>query len=494
MSDKINFNVIKPIDEARYLTAENASRYRLIMRYFYQNYERLRYWLSKEDVYNYVKGFDLFYDYTLEKCEQDLKSLTEWKNLIAEQDTGRAQSAEEFKNKKFRYMLSEYSIEIERMTINLEKIKGYGGSLEPSLFQRLYENLKKIDGISKSDDLEAVHRWWKDFTSDFENIYHSAIDYIASLQSSNADELMKTDAFLIYKDKLTEYLRGYIKDLQRFSQVIVSLLNKIDKKSLDGIVEKLLLYEENIPRLDRDFDINDVKENILSKWENIVFWFRGNGDEDSEAYRLLEISNEIIRKITMYAARISENRLRTASRKNEYIKLSKIFADIDDIGYAHKLSSVVFGVFHTRHLYGDFDKRTESINESVWDDVPCKFLIRPKTRSYTQSTKTNAIIDRVEEKEMCLKQYLEERHSEIEEISKYIIDGKIVLRELPIIKPFIRTTLLSWISKSLSQPKNIAKSEDGRTYKVSISRNKVITLNCTDGVLEMPDVTIEFLD
>ncbi|MDK2806776.1 MAG: hypothetical protein PWQ94_1940 [Thermoanaerobacterium sp.] len=459
MSDKINFNVIKPIDEARYLTAENASRYRLIMRYFYQNYERLRYWLSKEDVYNYVKGFDLFYDYTLEKCEQDLKSLTEWKNLIAEQDTGRAQSAEEFKNKKFRYMLSEYSIEIERMTINLEKIKGYGGSLEPSLFQRLYENLKKIDDISKSDDLEAVHRWWKDFTSDFENIYHSAIDYIASLQSSNADELMKTDAFLIYKDKLTEYLRGYIKDLQRFSQVIVSLLNKIDKKSLDGIVEKLLLYEENIPRLDRDFDINDVKENILSKWENIVFWFRGNG-----------------------------------SRKNEYIKLSKIFANIDDIGYAHKLSSVVFGVFHTRHLYGDFDKRTESINESVWDDVPCKFLIRPKTRSYTQSTKTNAVIDRTEYKEMCKKQYLEERHSEFEEISKYIIDGKIVLRELPIIKPFIRTTLLSWISKSLSQPKNIAKSEDGRTYKVSISRNKVITLNCTDGVLEMPDVTIEFLD
>lgn len=32
MSDKIDFNVIRPIDEARYLTADNASRYRLIMR------------------------------------------------------------------------------------------------------------------------------------------------------------------------------------------------------------------------------------------------------------------------------------------------------------------------------------------------------------------------------------------------------------------------------------------------------------------------------
>lgn len=35
----------KPIPEASYLTAANADRYRSILRYFYQQHERLRYYL-----------------------------------------------------------------------------------------------------------------------------------------------------------------------------------------------------------------------------------------------------------------------------------------------------------------------------------------------------------------------------------------------------------------------------------------------------------------
>jgi len=131
---KLDIGILKPLDEARYLTAENASRYRLIMRYFYEQYQKFKYWMYKEDVYQYVVQFEMFKDYTMERCEQDLKTLTEWKNLIATQDTSKAATLEEFKNKKFRYQLSPYSIEIERMTIRLEDITGYGGSLEPSLF------------------------------------------------------------------------------------------------------------------------------------------------------------------------------------------------------------------------------------------------------------------------------------------------------------------------------------------------------------------------
>lgn len=99
MEDKLDLNVIKPIEEVKYLSAENASRYRLIMRYFYEQYQKFKYWLYKEDVYEYVSQFDVFSDYTMEKCEQDLKALTEWKNLIATQDTSKASTIDEFKTK-----------------------------------------------------------------------------------------------------------------------------------------------------------------------------------------------------------------------------------------------------------------------------------------------------------------------------------------------------------------------------------------------------------
>ena len=53
MSQKgyLNMELLKPLDEARYLTAENASRYRVIMRFFYEEHQRLRYFMYKEDVY-----------------------------------------------------------------------------------------------------------------------------------------------------------------------------------------------------------------------------------------------------------------------------------------------------------------------------------------------------------------------------------------------------------------------------------------------------------
>ena len=46
----------------------------------------------------------------------------QWKNLIPVQDTAKARTVEEFKTKQFRYQLTEYAVEIERMTIALENL------------------------------------------------------------------------------------------------------------------------------------------------------------------------------------------------------------------------------------------------------------------------------------------------------------------------------------------------------------------------------------
>ena len=47
VSDKL----IKPLTEAKYLNVDNVSRYRCIMRIFFEHYEKLKYWLYQEEVY-----------------------------------------------------------------------------------------------------------------------------------------------------------------------------------------------------------------------------------------------------------------------------------------------------------------------------------------------------------------------------------------------------------------------------------------------------------
>ena len=64
VSDKL----IKPLTEAKYLNADNVSRYRCIMRIFFEHYEKLKYWLYQEEVYEEMIKDPFFADYRPESA------------------------------------------------------------------------------------------------------------------------------------------------------------------------------------------------------------------------------------------------------------------------------------------------------------------------------------------------------------------------------------------------------------------------------------------
>lgn len=47
--------------------------------FFFENYEKLRYWLYQEEVYAQMVQDPFFAEYKLEQCQQDLAMLVEWK-------------------------------------------------------------------------------------------------------------------------------------------------------------------------------------------------------------------------------------------------------------------------------------------------------------------------------------------------------------------------------------------------------------------------------
>ena len=60
---QITDKLTKTLTEVKYLNADNVSRYRCIMRIFFENYEKLKYWLYQEDVYAEMKENEIFADY-----------------------------------------------------------------------------------------------------------------------------------------------------------------------------------------------------------------------------------------------------------------------------------------------------------------------------------------------------------------------------------------------------------------------------------------------
>jgi uncharacterized protein (TIGR02677 family) len=492
--------VFKPVKEASYLTAGNAWRYRAILRFFYQRYERMQHFLLPEEVFRHLKRFPHFRDYTEEQLQQDLSQLVEWNNLVPRQDTGRIQTIEEFKKRKFRYQLTPYTVELERMVMALEKMgDGYGGSLERTLFDRLLQSLLTL---TERDDEgehrvfhwsdERIYRLWQDVANDFHELTRNAMDYIAHLQSEKVEERMKEEAFFAFKEVVIRYLRDFMISLQRTSYRIEGLLEETDADFVRRLAERLADYELSIPRLEERPVREELVERRIGEWEDLKRWFFGDGGQEAELVYLQNATNETIRKITRFAQRLGETVHHMRSRRADYLHLAKWFTSLETLDEAHKLSACVFGVFRTRHLKVEEPKGTESLDVEVWEAPPAPVILKPRITAYRERVKPNAADDHTARKRAVRETYLRRKEEEQRLLAELIRQDRIVLRELPPVKPVVRKTLLSWIAKSMAHPERIGKTETGRPFRLEVASNRIIRLRAEDGVLEMPDIVFHF--
>ncbi|MDO5349749.1 MAG: TIGR02677 family protein [Lachnospiraceae bacterium] len=483
-----------PLIETRYLSVENADRYRSIMRLFYLNYEKMRYWMYQEEVYEALKQSEYFSSYTPEQCQQDLKALTEWKNLMTIQDTRKVASIEEFKNKKFRYQLSEYSVEIERMVIRLENLFVEGASLEPTLLERLRIQLSKLEEISKKDQ-EAVYSWWNDLNHDFVRLNQNYQDYMRELNSVKAEEMMRTREFLLFKDRLIDYLRSFVKSLQMNVGKIEQSIRQAAPSSVHQIISQVTAYELSIPRIDVEVDEEGIRERMEGRWESIRSWFLGNPgtNSGSEAAKVFDTTNEIIRKITRYAARISESSNNGANRREEYHKLAVMFGRCTDMEQAHRLSALVFGIEKPVHLKGDIQRKTESMNSGVYEEDPLMITVTPRVRTYKEKGRRKGIVDRTAEKQAMKEAELRRIREERQLLKGYIQGGRLDFEALPVLDPHTRDVFLAWLSKAMEGKERRAKTEEGQHYHVEEKQpGERCVVTCTDGSFSMPAYSIVF--
>lgn len=69
------------------------------------------------------------------------------KSLTTVQDVKNIQTLDDFKNKKFRYQITDYGVEIERLTIVLEELEVHVVSLSPKRFEVLRGLINELVNI-----------------------------------------------------------------------------------------------------------------------------------------------------------------------------------------------------------------------------------------------------------------------------------------------------------------------------------------------------------
>ena len=233
------------INETSYLSVPNAPVYRKIMRCFYREYEKMHFQLYKEDVLKLVKQDEAFQNYSMEALIPDLEALVKWKNLTPIQDPGKVYTIADYKNKQYRYTMSEYAVEIERLTVRLENLFLESGNLSTNFFIRLEKSLEDMERMS-SASLKEINEWWGLLQEDFKRLNQNYQDYLRDFYSGKADRLMKSVEFVVHKDKFIKYLNEFVQELQHHSKHMEQLLSKNMALMESDILEKVIASEMDI--------------------------------------------------------------------------------------------------------------------------------------------------------------------------------------------------------------------------------------------------------
>jgi uncharacterized protein (TIGR02677 family) len=456
----------------------------------------MKYSLYRKDIFEGLKQYEQFADYSDEWLKADLEVLVDQGNIFHWADATYANTPEEFINKVFFYQLSPATVEIERMLIRLESVRSGAvqkSSLESSYIENFRTILAEIDNLYNQDE-KAHHTWWMNVNDNFMKFSENYKDYISDFYSPKASELLKTSEFLIFKEQFIVYLRNFITGIQMNASQIVRLFDKIDTRLVKSIIEKAADYEAKIPNMTFVFQKEEFVELNRGKYQTMVEWFLTVGGQRPLYEQLIDHTNEIIRKITRFALQILDKRNMGVNRKKDYEKLIEIFRNVDNTAEAHKLSALVFGVEGTRHLLADETRTTDSTNSSVFDEKPTRVSLKPSVNTYKEKLKKTNIPDYAEDKEKRRQEILAKQRFDEMQVRKLIKDSKIELKSLPEISAAQRGTILSWFSKKVKETDNVYVGETDFGAKFRIikqSDGEEIHIRCEDGDFYMPHFVIE---
>lgn len=482
------------IHEATYLSTGNTPQYRRIMRIFFREYEKMRFQLYKEEILELLREYPEFSDYSMEQLKLDLNMLVDWKNLTPIQDPKRVYTIADYKNKQYRYSMSEYAVEIERLTVKLENLFVEGGNLSSNYFVRIEEALARLDYILSAPSKE-INEWWHNLQEDFKRLNQNYQDYLREFYSGRADKILKSVEFILHKDRFIAYLKEFIQELQTNATRIEALMKRVSNPEEQDLLEKVIASELEIPHPASELQEpmeKYVRENVYGKWEALKRWFVAREGQQSECNRVLDITDEVIRKIIQNASLIVQLQNWGISRKDDYKKFISLFLDCGDIEEAHKLSAHVFGIQHIRHFKVNSGRSTDNINSSTYEEEAMEFFLKPRTRAYRPRVDKSGFENKSLEKLAQRNAYLRKAEEDRKMVLRYIRDNRLDLSEIhETVSQTTRETLLRWIAAANLTNSGRSRTEYGQAYRLIKTKEKC-TLRCEDGDLIMPAYILEF--
>jgi uncharacterized protein (TIGR02677 family) len=237
----------------------------------------------------------------------------------------------------------------------------------------------------------------------------------------------------------------------------------------------------------------NIRENIIGKWNSLKTWFIDTPGSDCESRKVLKITNNIIRSIIQNAALIVQLQNWGISRKDDYQKFLEMFLNCESMEDANRLSAHVFGIQTIQHFKTNCPREEDGINQSVYEEEPIEFYVKPHSRTYREKKDKRGFYDNSLEKMSHRLAYLQSVQKQKEIVLHYVKNKQIVFSDIEEpVSEMTRNMFLQWITMANMNSQKVGQTEFGQEYRL-IRKEGTCVLKCEDGDLIMPKYIVEFV-
>lgn len=490
LAASLAFGLTDKIPVFNYLvTTERVGWYRTIMRVFAQRHRELyRYQLTAQEVWEEVRQqFDP--EYTLEKCQNDLRSLEEWGNLITTHDASRHTSIASFRSPALLYQATPLAIAIEGFLEEQRRLGSMTGALRQGDLARLWEMLQQLDRMinqAEPDNAKIAEEWRRLFEL-FNTMAREAAQYLANMIASARLPRPSLEAYQSYKRSVVEYVTNFGQALAHYSQLFRTYLkNWFNSGRHEVLVEAVASHlqppgiepEKALPRATL------VKE-AANQLNAVVNWFSAGSNADVFRRAAATEVEKVVRRAEQLAA---------ATRPN-----TNYAADLDGLARrileavqpeeSSQLLLIAFGHALPGHLPESLARPSGTTgSRPAWDEAPSVTpALRDIGRARGDKTPELAINANREAELALIERRRLERLEELERFSALFAIGMLDVAEVTLQSAAERSALLAAVQGCLRDSRHQYHAPDGSTIVLLNPAEKSYgLLRAPDGAILMP--------
>lgn len=494
----LTFGLTDKIPVLNYLvTSERVGWYRTIMRVFAQRHRELyRYQLTAQEIWEEVRRhFDP--DYTLEKCQTDLRVLEEWGNLLTTYDSSRHTSIASFRSPALLYQATPLAIAIEGFLEEQRRLGSMAGALRQGDLAHLWDMLQSLDQLLKAanPDTPRLAEEWRRLFELFNTMAREAAQYLANITSSARQPRAGLEAYQSYKRSVVEYVTNFGQALAHYSLLFRHKLKEwfeTDRHTalLEAIADHLHppgTGQENMP----------PRATLLKEATNqlnaLVSWFSAGYSADIFRRSAATEVEKVVRRAEQLASASRPN----ANYASDLDALARRMLEAVQPEESNQLLLVAFGHALPGHFPESMSRSTGTTGlEPAWQEAPSvNAVLREIGRARGDKTPELPINANHEAEKALIEQLQQARLEEQARFSALFAAGSLDLAEIMVGSAAERNAILAVVRGCLRDSQRLYRAPDGSTIAlVNPDEINYGLLKAPDGAILMPRYRLERIE